>query len=531
MTRVKSMKSLAMWIGVAVAAGLGAGLLDPVEPNGGGILAYLVLLVPGAVALWVAWRWISKGRGPSWLPYAIGVAVLLRLGVGLLLARALPVYGYPDSEPHQAGYFYLDAWLRDGDAWDLAVSQAPLGRAFSERSGSDQYGGMTYMSAALYRSFSSDAHRPLLIVALGSVVSGLAVLFTWAFADGMFGARAARVAGWGIALYPEAVLLGATQMREPFLIAALAAVLYVLYAARQGRVRASITVALIALALVMPISPPYALILAAVLIAGLVWEGKRTAPRMIIMAAAIGAVGLLLTVSAWGKIADAPQGSPGELLDWWLNSGARFELIRLERGSGFVQKLFDTTPQWAHMPMATAYGLVQPFLPATLMDSTSLPFPRAIGIFRGLGWFVLLPFLIYAPLAATRAAGWRSLAFFLPSLVWVTAILVSFRLAGDFWDNPRARAVFISVQVSVAGWSWTRARVTQSPWLRRISTLVAGTTLIFLQWYAGRYYQTPQLNLNATVALVAAFVILLLGGAVYKDRTRGPRLTATPPEV
>lgn len=531
MTREKSMKSLAMWIGVAVAAGFGAGLLDPVKPTGGGALAYLALMVPGAVALWAAWRWISNRESPSWLPYAIGLSVLLRLGVGLLLARALPVYGYPDSEPHQAGYFYLDAWLRDGDAWDLAVSEAPLGQAFSERSGSDQYGGMTYLSAALYRTISSEAHRPLLVVALASIVSGFAVLFTWAFAGRMFGARAGAVAAWGIVLYPEGVLLGATQMREPFLIAALAAVLYVLSAARQGRVGVGVATALIALALVMPISPPYALILAAVLIAGILWEGKRAAPRMIIVAAAIGIVGLLLTVGAWGKIDEAPEGSPGQLLNWWLNSGARFELIRLERGSGFVQKLFDTTPRWAHMPMATGYGLVQPFLPATLMDSSSLPFPRAIGIFRGLGWFVLLPFLIYAPLAATRAAGWRSLAFFLASLVWVTAILVSFRLAGDFWDNPRARAVFISVQVSVAGWSWTHARVTQSPWLRRISTLVAGTTLIFLQWYAGRYYQTPQLNLNATVALVAVFVILLLGGAVYRDRTRGPRLTANPPEV
>jgi hypothetical protein len=165
------------------------------------------------------------------------------------------------------------------------------------------------------------------------------------------------------------------------------------------------------------------------------------------------------------------------------------------------------------------------------LDSTSLPLPRVIGIFRGIGWFALLPFLIYAPFAAVRAAGWRSLQTFLAALVWLTAIGASFRLAGDQWDNPRARTVFIAAQLALAGWAWAHARSTKGKWLGRAGIVVGGSTLIFLQWYAGRYYQTPRFNLNETVALVGGFIVLFLGGAIAWEAIRGRRLTATPPEV
>lgn len=135
-------------------------------------------------------------------------------------------------------------------------------------------------------------------------------------------------------------------------------------------------------------------------------------------------------------------------------------------------------------------------------------------------------------MAAVRSQGWRGLVTYLSVLVWLTAILASYRLAGDLWDNPRARAVFLPVQLAVVGWAWVHARQTNSPWLARTAWLVGGSTLIFLQWYAGRYYHTPQLNLNQTVLAVAIYSVGLLGGAVLWDRTRrSRRLTAAPPKV
>lgn len=525
-----TLRSLAPWVLAGAVAAVLMAVLDPVRP--GAIWAYLVLLVPGSVALRAAWRWIASESLPRWLPAAIGAAVVLRLGFSVFFARALPVYGYLDSDPHQAGYFYQDAHLRDGDAWELAVTTSrPLTVAFTERSGSDQYGGLLFMSALIYRTLSPAAHHPLLAVVPGAVAAGLAVLFTWAFAAGAFGRAAAGIAAWGIALYPEAVFIGASQMREPFLIAALAASLYGYVLFRQGRQRPAVAIVLSASALVAPISPPYTLIIAGVVGGALLWERGLRAVRLLLLAGAIGVLALVLTAGAWGNIEQAPQGSLLELVDWWLVSGARFELVRLERGSGFVQRLFEIAPEWAHLPMATGYGLVQPFLPATLLDSTSLPLPRVLAVFRALGWFVVLPFLIYAPVAAIRTAGWRSLAFYLSALVWLMAILASYRLAGDLWDNPRARSVFAPVQLALVGWAWVRAHQSGSPWLARMAWLVAGSTLIFMQWYAGRYYQTPQLNLNQTVLAVAVYVVGLLGGALLWDFNRNRRLTAQRPKV
>lgn len=538
------LRGLAPWALAGALAAIAMALLDPVRPTALG--AYLAILPPGSIALWAAWRWVAGdgqprglpaatagNGGPRWLPYAVGAAVLLRLGVGVLFVRGLPEHGYNDLEAHQAGYYYLDAWLRDEDARELALTTSrPLTDALVERSGSDQYGGLLFISAAVYRILSPQAHHPLLIVSLAAITSGLAVVFAWGFVAGVFGRTEAALVGWGVALVPEAVLLGASQMREPYLIAGLSATLYGLSLVRRGQQGGGLTVALVALLLTALISPPYALIFATLLAGALLWERRGARLRLLIVAAAIAVLGLVLTAGAWGQIEQAPQGDLLGLLDWWLTGGARFELVRLERGSGFVQKLFESSPEWAHLPMATGYGLVQPFLPATLLDSTSLPLPRALGVFRGVGWFVLLPFLLYAPLAAARSAGWRSLATYLSALVWLTAILASYRLAGDLWNNPRSRAVFLPIQLAVVGWAWVHARRSNSPWLARTAWLVGGSTLIFLQWYAGRYYQTPQLNLNQTVLAVAVYSIGLLGGALLWDRSRRNRgLTAPAPKV
>ncbi len=518
------------WLAGGVVVALATAWLDPVRPAE--TTAYLVLLIPGGVILWLVSRWVDSHDGPSWLPFTIAAAVLLRIGFGVLFARALPVGGYPDSDPHQAGYFYQDAYLRDHDAWELAsTSSRPLTAAFTDRSGSDQYGGVLFVSAFLYRTLSPEAHHPLLIISIGGIASGLAVAFTWGFVAGTLGTTAAAIATWGLVLYPEAVFLAASQMREPFLIAALAASMFGLWQFRSGQQRSGLATVLVALILIAPISPPYTLMIAAVVVGAVLWEGRRRALRLLLLTAGIGILALILTAGAWSNIEQAPQGSLLELVDWWLVSGARFELVRLERGSGFVQKLFESAPEWTHLPMATGYGLVQPFLPATLLDATSLPLPRILAVFRGVGWFIVLPFLIYATVSLIRAGEWRSLAAYLSAVVWFTAVVSSYRLAGDLWDNPRARAVFVPLQLAIVGWAWVRARRSGSPWLARMAWLIGGSALIFSHWYAGRYYGTPRLDLNGTVLVVTVYAVGLIGGAILRDELRKRRLTADPPKV
>jgi hypothetical protein len=189
-----------------------------------------------------------------------------------------------------------------------------------------------------------------------------------------------------------------------------------------------------------------------------------------------------------------------------------------------VQAMFDRTPAWAHVPLATAYGLIRPFLPAALFE-TSAPLAQIVEVARSVGWFVLLPFLIYAPLAALRSTGWRSLPTYLAMLVWVTAIAASFRGGADGWDNVRYRAAFLVIQATVAGWAWAHARRTGSPWLARTGLIVAAVTMIFGQWYAGRYLGTPALKLEPTLIAAVAAVLILPVLFVLDDWRRRRRLT------
>ncbi|MCH7611487.1 MAG: hypothetical protein IIB10_12485 [Chloroflexi bacterium] len=528
------LKSLTRWIGVGVAMGLLVALLDPTGKPFSGWLAYTFLGAVGVLALWGAWRWIG---GPNALVAAVAVAVILRLFVGLGLRAGLPALGYPDSEPHQAGYFYLDAYRRDLDAWRLAQLSVPLTDAFSDQAESDQYGGLLFASGLIYRTLSPSEHRPMLPIVMNAIVGGLAVLFTWGFVKLSFGSKPGMFAAWGVAVYPEAVLLGASQMREPLLIGLLAGMLYGYARYRNGDGKIGIAIIIAAAGIALAVSPPYALLMLAVVLVGLVWEvqGRHKAQWVgVALVVVLGLLALSLTVGAWQKVTAGSSPNPLALVGAWISDGARFELFKLERGSGWVQLLFDRTPEWANIPMATGNGLVQPFFPATLMDSTSLPLPRAIGIARGLGWFLLLPFLVYVPFAALRGAGWRSLQTYLTLVVWIVMIGASYRLAGDQWDNPRARAVFLAPQMALAGWAWYHAREVKSPWLLRSGVLVGVASLLFIQWYAGRYYQTPRLSLFKTVGVLAVFAVVFLVGAVVLDVVRArreARLTTDAPEV
>ncbi len=114
---------------------------------------------------------------------------------------------------------------------------------------------------------------------------------------------------------------------------------------------------------------------------------------------------------SWKQIAPEGMANPLEVMRWWIKKSAEWQAHLSERASGKIQAIFDRTPAWAHLPMLLAYGVAQPFLPATLVDVTAAAIWRAINIWRSLGWTVLLALLLYAPLLAWRRKGdraWRA---------------------------------------------------------------------------------------------------------------------------
>ncbi len=494
--------------------------VDPAGPPFSGWLGYAVIGLIGAGLIGGTWGWVAAADRPRGLAFALGLALGLRLLVGWGLEVGLPIWGY-DEPVQRAGYVFYDASKRDGDAWALAASEKPLSAAFSPRYTSDQYGGLLFLSAGVYRAVGQHVHRPLMIAALAAVFGALAVVFTWAFAGMTFGARAGMLAAWIVALYPEAVLLGASQMREPFMMTGLAVTFYGLARARLGERRRSLIPLIAGPILCLAVSPPFGALCVVLLAGAWVWEstGVLRRPWVIGLLLVLAGLGAVLTIRAWGHIGGLPGKGILDVVAGWITAGAEYQLRIAQQQSAVIQFVFKSAPKWAYLPLATLYGLTQPFLPAALMDPGAAVW-RVIAIFRGLGWYALLPFLAYAFVAAFGERRWRHPAVYLALVSLLVIVVASFRAAGDQWDNPRYRAAFICLQAALAGWAWVNAQRTGSPWLKRLAGLVAGLVVLFLPWYAGRTLGIPSPSLYATLGLELAFSVVYMGAAVVLDRRR-----------
>jgi hypothetical protein len=500
-------------------------LFDGHAPSLAGWLAYSAMSAISAILIWIVWRWMGAAEEPRTLWIVVLVAFVLRLGVGWALVHTLPRYGY-DHKVQKAGYVFRDAYTRDRDAWRLVESDKPLYSAFTERENSDQYGGMLFLSAFFYRVLSPSMHRPLLIVILTAATGAMTVLLIWRFTRMVFSPQAGAAAMWVAALMPDAVLLSASQMREPFLILALALMFYGYAVFRQREyVRGLLTILMGAVAVALPISPPTAAAGVGVIGLAFLWEGRLYLKRLKWILVPIVAIALLATFFAarsWSSIGTLEGSGLQLILAWWRSSSAQWQLNLIWMQSNWIKQVFDRIPVWAHYPFVVVYGLLRPFLPAGIIDSAT-PLWRSIAIWRGLGWFGLLPFLVYAPFAALRKSGWRGLSTYLALLVWGTALIASYRGAGDQWDNPRYRTIFLAAQASLAGWAWIHARSTRNPWLGRLMILIASTTVLFSVWYIFRSQISSLFSVLHVLLSIAAFVVMFLLGSVLLDMVRRRR--------
>ncbi len=461
-----------------------------------GWLSITAVVFVAAALLWLGWRLLAFEQPPAWLWRLLVIAAVLRLGVGVLWGALLPLYGHGNPAERQ-GYVMGDAFSRDTLAWRMARSNAPLRSAFQDNRQADQYGGLLFISAAVYRYLGGSFHQPLLMVLIASAFSALAVIFTWGFARQAWGEGEARLAAWLLAIYPEAVLLGSSQMREAFTIPLIMAGLYGVLRYTYYPSKTALLFILVPLLICLPISPPAA----ALLLAGqmLVLGGLRLArPRSGRVARSL-LVGLgvfipLLLVGLYLAMRQfAPERivNPLEMLSWYVTKSAQFQGYLTQHASGWVQKIFSTYRPGVRLPLLLAYGVVQPFLPAALIAGSESSMWVAIAIWRAVGWTVMLAFMLYAPfLAAAKKDGrWFNLAVCLA--VWGVALVASFRGGGDMWDNPRYRAMFAGLQAALMAWAIIEHRRLGDAWLRRAMMISGMVLLWFIPWYLRRYTGFP----------------------------------------
>lgn len=479
--------------------------------------AFLILLLMGAGLTAGVWKLLRVDGPPRWLLVLTVAAALLRLGTGIFWQEALPRWGH-GSPSERAGYVMGDAHARDTLAWRLAHFPKPLTSAFVENRKADQYGGMLFISAFIYRYMGGPRHQPLLVLLPAAVISALAVLFTWGFARRAWGAAEAGLAAWILALYPEAVLLGSSQMREAFTITLASAAVYGLLRGQNARPGPRLAWIVIPLAICMPFSPPVAamiLVVVVLLSLTLLFSAGGAAPNPRLMWAGLAALGLVVLAGLYLALKQfAPIGmiNPIAMVGWWFTKSAQFQAYMSEHASGWMQKVFKAYPVWIELPALLGYGVVQPFLPAALVARSEAPIWYGIAIWRAVGWTVLLAFMVYAPLLALRTRNQRSLTLMISLIIWVVILVASARAGGDMWDNPRYRTTFAGLQAALAAWAWMEHRRVRDPLFRRAVMTVGAVLAWFLPWYLRRYTPLlwPVVDLLKTLGAGAATAFLLI---------------------
>ena len=517
MTNPRTTKTIYLLLGV-LGVSLLVGILVPlILPSGTYILSWLatfILLFIVLALLILIWQGAGGGKQLLWM---MVLAFSLRLVLGIFLSWGLPLFGYAE-ESQQGGYLFYDAFRRDVQSWELASSGASLFKAFSGEFTSDQYGGLLMISALIYRLLSPDAHRPYLMIILGAGASALGVPFIVAALRRKFNEKTAILGGWMMALYPESLLLGSSQMREPFLIALFALTFWgVITWFEKDRPRRDAVLAIfIGLIGLFLFSSRVAIpVLGAILVCFWLDYSGRSSKKWLQLSGwfVIGATALVIGFLSWG----------------WLREAIHWDTLLTIRNSGWVEFALEKVPEWVKTPFVIIYGLFQPVLPAAIVD----PAPwiwRSIGILRGIGWYAMLPFIIYGFFGVWRVEdkSRRRLLVWLAVIVWGWIVLSSARAGGDQWDNPRYRTIFLPWMATLAAWaiSWVKAK--QDRWLGRW-LIIEGIFLgFFTEWYISRYYSFIG-NLPFWLMVVLIIVLsagVLIGGWLW-DR-KHPRFAHSP---
>lgn len=517
-----------LWI-VPLALVLGAGLASPQPGNWLiGFASFSFLFLLSFSLFTIAFKWSGAGKT---LAYIVALTFALRFLVGVSLYVFLPIYGHEDADD-KAGFVFTDAHRRDDEAWELASSNSPILNAFSQKFAYDQYGGLLAFSALVYRYLSPDAHRPLMLILISAIVATLGIPFLWKAVKQVFGDKVAWASAWIFALYPESILLGASIMREPYLLTFSAMTLYgfvfgvrelapVNYASKLAESRIVLGVGLLGMLLVSP-----AVAIAHLIIfAGWVFftnEQRTISWKAVVIFAVVFFVGLFFLSASLNRSGEFNASSPLSVVNDWLRLAVNWNVYNIYRDSGWVQELFRTMPEWLRLPFVAIYGILQPVLPAALIYPT-VPLLKTIYILRSLGWYAMLPLLI---MSFGAGAGFglgkkRNVILWLALLTWTWILLAALRGGGDMWDNPRYRTILFLWQAILAGVVWVWWREMRPVWFVRVVACEVAFLVVFIQWYVNRYLHLGvKLGFPTMVALIVGLWVAIMGLGWWRDRKR-----------
>ncbi len=490
-------------------------------------IAYTILLGIGAISIYGVWKAVKASQKVTTVAL---ISFFLRLGIGVALTLLLPIFGYQDNKEHQAGYVYTDAYIRDNQAWSLAVSGDSLITAFSGRLSGDQYGGMLALSAFIYRTLSPDAHRPFLILILGATISAWGVLCLWKASRTWFGDKTALLAIWLFAVYPESVLLGSSQMREAIVIPMTAISFYGLSEIQARKMPGWLWI-ILSMIFLFPIQPLVGFISFAVLLGIWLFDpitlqalNRRKTILTIALLVSLLLVALLVASSVLAKLPSLQGSGPLNVYLTWFKNNFTFQSYLLERSSGIFQSLLESAGEQWRWLIILVYGIAQPVLPAIVGDPSAAWIMRIIGFLRAAGWYALALFLIYGTLGVfrNRAESRRYQLIWISIVNWAWIMVAALNAGADQWDNPRYRAILLLWQVILVAWAWEWARSRRDSWLWRWLAVEVVFVGLFTEWYLGRYYPGfihLDIKLMTLIILLISGMILI-GGVIWDHKRK-----------
>jgi hypothetical protein len=443
-----------------------------------GFWAALKLSIPGGALMVLAW--LRTGRGKLAAAMML-IAFVLRLAAGLATTELLPIYGYTDEPQQKQGYLFDDAYRRDDEAWRIANEEQPsffepLGRTYNN----DQYGGMTVLGIWIYRYLSPDARRYQLLILLGAFVfaAGTAYLLRalrdWEYLQEPGFEKTAAIATWIYVLYPDSIVYSASPMREPFLMGLLAVAFWALTRLKHNTLRSGLTLVGIFLVIL-----PFSYFIAGALVAvSMLWFwAEMLIPRS--KNWLYGGIGLTAVVLILTFLLALPT----------IQDFVHYDIHTTEISSGWVEKVVGEIGGQFRSIFLAIYGITQPVLPAILFYQPTTPFWKVTGIFRALGWYLLVPFLFYALFVTLRVQQKPKRNVYIVNALFIAGwiFVSSLRAGGDQWDNPRYRVIFLPWLAFFSAWGICEAKRLKDWWLVRWIAIEVIFVIFFSQWYYSRY--------------------------------------------
>jgi hypothetical protein len=530
---------------VALAASQGAALGgDPwwyasvFWPN---FLVFIIPMIAGFGLIELCNRLFLAGEGGAFARTCAWWALGARLAFLILAPIAMLLWGY-SSNRNLKGLVQLDAINAVDTAWNSAQPGNSLINAFHRGPG-DNTGGITTMGVVVFRLLSPDVERTLLLGLFASVFTSLTVIAVYRLGRGFFPPGVAKAAALIAAVYPEAVMIGSSHQQLGYITLIFSMALLAL----AGVIR---NVKPIAGDPGLPGRNPAVILLLSMIILGflvgfqfsilgvlcgaaftlwlsdpkkrlgrILWIGAGAAVAVLVVIRLLAALDVI--PSAWDILFKQYR---------FLYSMAwdEFDKLKAAGGGDFFQTVLLTMEKGPAFVLAAVYGLVRPALPAAIgYRNTSAEggfFWQLLNFYRSLGWYAMLPLLLYGTLKSLRGILSRKPETILMLVFWVVALVGSYRAFGDEWDNPRYRLFAIAPMALLAAWAWISQQEQKDPWFLRIVIPFATATVSLTVWYILRDY--AMLNFPALpsigiigVITVAAFVLSVF---LVRPKKSGP---------